>query len=195
MSGLPPAIEERLRELPGGLRDHIERAREVAHELAQRHDVDVVLADLGTAAHDLARALDADVLLAQARRYRLRVHLVERHVPLLLHGPVASRWLQCEGGIKTAEVVQAVRWHTTGRRGMGLVEKVVFLADKLDPQKVRRYQYLERVRSLAQESLDLALLEYLNQGLSYLLGKGQPIHPESLELRNELLLNLRQLAN
>ena len=188
MTTLPAAIEDRLRELPAGLRDHIQRAREVGQELAQRHGVDVSLADQGIAAHDLARALKSEALLKEARRYRRRVGAIERSEPLLLHGAVAALWLQRQDGIEDEQILEAVRWHTTGRKGMGLVAKVVFLADKLDPRKVERFPYLKGVSRLARHSLDQALLEFLNYELDYFLKEGILIHPASVELRNELIL-------
>ena len=190
MSELPPTVETRLRQLPRGLFNHIERAREVARGLAHRHGVDVDRVDLGVAAHDLARALKGDALLEQARRYSMRIHPVELCNPVLLHGPVAALWLQREDGVTDKEVLEAVRWHSTGRSGMSPVAKIVFLADKLDPQKVKQYSYLERVGVLAQESLDRALLEFLDQQLTYLLQQGHLIHPASVKLRNELITTL-----
>jgi predicted HD superfamily hydrolase involved in NAD metabolism len=187
MNKLPPEIEIRLRTLPNGLREHVQRVREVGRELALRHGVDAGLVDQGTAAHDLARAVDEAVLLEQARHYGLRVSSVERHSPMLLHGPVAALWLAHEDGVEDQCLLDAVRWHTTGKRGMGDVAKVVFLADKLDPCKVKRYPRLGAVSDLARDSLDRALLEYLNQELDYLLGSGLSIHPASVELRNELI--------
>ena len=70
---------------------------------------------------------------------------------------------------------------------MSPLAKVVFLADKLDPQKVTRYPYLERIRELAEEDLDAALLEFLEQELRRLLEGRHLVHPASLEARNELL--------
>lgn len=185
---MPAAIEDRLRELPAGLRDHIQRAREIGRELARRHGVDPTLVDHALAAHDLARALKGDALLKEARRYRRRVDPVERSVPILLHGAVAALWLQRQDGIEDEQLLEAVRWHTTGRKGMGPVAKVVFLADKLDPQKVERYPYLNSIARLARSSLDLAILEYLSHELDYFLKEGNLIHPASVELRNELIL-------
>ena len=187
MRDLPDSLEARLQQLPSGLRDHIERAREVGRELAEFHPVDAETVDLGIAAHDLARALKGDALLEQARRYHLNPHRVERRNPILLHGPVAALWLEHEDGIVDRRILEAVRWHTTGTEGMGIPAKVVFLADKLDPQKVSQYPYLEAIRSLAERSLDEALLAFLNQQLSYLLDRDYLIHPSSLELRNELI--------
>ena len=187
---LPATVEARLAALPSGLRDHVERCRRVARELAQRHGVDLHKADLGTAAHDIARAVTGDALLAEAERLGLRVNLVERHTPLLMHGRVGAKWLETEDGVSDREILEAVRWHTTGRKDMGVVAKVVFLADKLDPRKVERYPYLERVALLAQDSLDAAILEYLSKELEYLLQQGLLIHPASVGLRNELMAQM-----
>ena len=188
MPQLPRSLQDRLQRLPKGLLEHVERAREIGRDLAQRHGVDAERVDLGLAGHDVARALTGEALLEQARRYGLRVQPIQRAAPVLLHGPVAARWLQREDGVSDRQVLDAVRWHTTGSKGMGQVEKVVFLADKLDPLKATRYPYLERVRSLAREGLDQALLEFLNHELAYFLSRGHLIHPASLELRNALMM-------
>ena len=187
MTALPPGIVERLKTLPRGLRDHIRRAREVGTTLARQHEVDEAKCDLAIAAHDLARDLKGEALLDQARHYGQPPHPVELTAPTLLHGTVAALWLEHEYGVADSEVLEAVRWHTTGRNRMGQVAKVVFLADKLDPAKVKRYPHLEKVQSLAQRSLDWALLEFLDHELSYLLRSGRAVHPASVELRNQLL--------
>ena len=107
MSALPEAIEARLRELPAGLRDHIERARSVSQELAFRHGVDPALADLGTAAHDMARAVPPESLLSEAERLGLHIDFVHRHQPLLLHGPVAAAWLEQEDEYFVPDVIES----------------------------------------------------------------------------------------
>ena len=188
MSDLPPAVEKRLRELPEGLREHIERSREVGRSLAAAFGVDVAKVDLGVAAHDLARAMKPDDLLAEARRIGLDLHPVETRHPVLLHGAVAAYWLEHEDDLTDPEVLEAVRWHTTGRRGMGDVAKVVFLADKLDPVKVEHYAYLEGVASDLERGLDDAILRLLDQELAYFIREGMLVHPESVELRNELIM-------
>ena len=184
---LPTEVESRLAALPKGLRRHVERSRTVGRELALRHGVDVDKVDLGVASHDVARATNGEALLAESKRLGLRVHPVERHAPLLLHGRIGAKWLELDDGVSDADVLEAVRWHTTGRKDMGPIAKTVFLADKLDPEKISRYPRLERVAALAEESLDDAVLEYLNQELEYLLQRGLPIHPASMGLRNQLI--------
>ena len=187
---MPTEIEVRLAELPTGLREHVARARDVGRELAARHGVDHGLVDLGIAAHDLARGMKADRLLAEALNLGLDVSLVERHAPILLHGPVAARWLERDASHTHESVLQAVRWHTTGVPGMSRVAKVVFLADKLDPRKVAQYPYLRKVEYLAAISVDEALLEHLDRAIEYLIDRKLMVHPASLELRNELVASL-----
>ena len=190
MTNLPPALARRLRTLPDELLRHIERVKSEARDLAERHDVDPERVELAASAHDLARAVDDGRLLREATRYGLKVHPVERRLPLLLHGPVAARWLDREVGIHDEDVLDAVRLHTTGARGMGPMAKIVFIADKLDPQKVYRYPWIDRVRALADVSLDRAVLEKLEHQTSDLLDQGELVHPRSLELREELAATL-----
>ena len=187
MSELPDAIDSRLRELPTSLRDHIERSRVVGQELAVRHGVDAVQADIGIAAHDLARAVKKRVLLREAERLSLDISFVERRQPLLLHGPVAAAWLNIEDGYHIDAVLEAVEFHTTGRPGLGEVAKVVFLADKLDPWKVERASFLKRVEELARADLDTAILHYLDKTIERLIEAGQMVHPKAVEFRNDLI--------
>ena len=187
MSDLPDAIESRLIELPTGLRDHVERSREVGQELAIRHGVDACLVDTGIAAHDLARAVKSPVLLSEAERLGLQMDFVERHQPLLLHGPVAAAWLSEDDDYSAGAVLESVRFHTTGHPGMGDIAKVVFLADKLDPWKVERASFLRRVEETARSDLDAAILHYLDKTIERLIEAGQMVHPLAVEYRNDLI--------
>ena len=184
---LPHCVASRLDALPAGLRDHVERVRDIGRRLAQRHGVDDELVDLGIAAHDLARHLGGAELVRRAEALNIAPNAVERRLPVLLHGHVAAAELERDG-LTDDRVLESVRWHTTGHRGMGDVAKVVLLADKLDPQKARRYPYLPEIEKLARDSLDAALLRFLELSTADHLGHGRLIHPESIELRNELLL-------
>ncbi len=187
MSDLPDAIESRLNELPAGLRDHVERSRGVGQEIAIRHGVNACLVDTGIAAHDLARAVRKRVLLSEAERLGLHIDFVDRHHPLLLHGPVAAAWLSEDDDYNAGAVLESVRVHTTGRPGMGDIAKVVFLADKLDPWKVERASFLRRVEDVAQTDLDAAILLYLEKTIERLIADGQMVHPTAVKYRNDLI--------
>lgn len=187
-SRIEKLIGSRVDALPMGLREHIYRVQQVALELARHHSVDEEKASLGAMAHDIARAMKGEQLLQKARELGILVHPVEARVPVLLHGPVAGELLRREEELCDPDIYEAVYWHSTAHQGLGPAAKVVFLADKLDPQKAGRYPYLPELRKLAMESLDRAVLEFLNRELVSLLQQGSLVHPVSVEARNELLL-------
>ena len=189
-SGIEDAIGSRLEPLPEGLRRHIYRVQKVALELARQHEVDGEKTRLAALAHDIARAMKGEDLLRKARELGIAVHPVEAEVPILLHGPVAAEMLRLTDGLEDQDIYEAVYWHSTAREGLGPAAKVVYLADKLDPQKVSRYPFLPELRALAMKSLDRAILEFLSRELVSLLRQGSLVHPTSVEARNELVLNL-----
>jgi predicted HD superfamily hydrolase involved in NAD metabolism len=193
MGGQVEAVREAVTRLPRDLAEHVERAVAQAERLAAGFTgLDRERVELAAWGHDIARALSPQELLAGARRFGLEVSPVEEEAPILLHGPVGSEILRRDYGIEDAEVLAAARFHSTGRAGMSLLEKVIFVADKVDPSKVRAKPALARVRALADHDLDAAILEYLGQMLQTARRQGWPVHPDALAARKELLVARRQ---
>ena len=181
-------IQRRVDVLPPKLQAHIARAQDVARELAPWHQVSPEQAVLGILAHDVARAMPGAELLRCAAQFGLPVGLVDRRAPVLLHGPVGAEILRREAGLTDGGYLyQAVYWHTTAHPGLDNLGKVVFLADKLDPNKGKKYPYQPLLRELARESLDAAILEFLTRQLLDLTGRGFMIHPMLVKTRNALL--------
>ena len=182
------AVREAVTCLPRGLADHIERVVAEADRLATGFkELDREQVELAAWGHDIARALSPQELLARARRFGLEVSPVEEEAPILLHGPVGAEILRREHGIDDLEVLAAARFHSTGRAGMSLLEKVIFVADKIEPGKVRAKPALASVRELADRDLDAAILEYLEQMLVVAREEGWPVHPQAVAARSELL--------
>jgi predicted HD superfamily hydrolase involved in NAD metabolism len=173
--------------LPSGLQSHIQRVRVIARELAVRHGVDAERAALGMLAHDVARARPPSALLADATELGLHIGTVERAAPIMLHGPVGAELLANEDGLADSSLHQAVYWHTTSHPSLDDLGKVVFLADKLDPQKISNYPYLPELRQLAMENLDRAVLDFLTRETISRVSRGQLVHPMVIETRNHLL--------
>ena len=158
-----------------------------AVELAPRHGVDLAQAGLGALAHDVARAMSDQELLERASRMGLIIGPVDHHVPLLLHGPVGAEILRREDGLEDDSIYLAVCWHTTGHPSLDALSKLVFLADKLDPQKLGRYPDQPRLRELAEQDLDQAMLHFLAQEIISLISRGEMVHPAMVAARNHLL--------
>lgn len=187
MDELARRIRQRVSVLPQGLQAHIKRVCGIARELAPRHSVDPHRAVLGMLAHDVARAMPDQELLIRAAELGLRVGTVEKHVPVLLHGPVGAELLRREDGLTDRSLYEAVYWHTTAHPSLDTLGKVVFLADKLDPQKARRYPYQPYLSELAFTDLDQAVLEFLTRESIALASQGEMVHPAVVETRNCLI--------
>jgi predicted HD superfamily hydrolase involved in NAD metabolism len=193
------ALIERLRaaveRLPAGLRDHVLRVEKEALRLAALHGLDTERLRIAALAHDLARAEDGPALIELARRYEVEADEVERASPILLHGPVGARMLERDYGYADPEVMAAIAAHTTARPGMSLLEKALFVADKIEDDKVRRKPGLAEVRALADTDLDAAMLRFLALHLVEAAERSWQVHPRALAARNELLAARQRMGN
>jgi predicted HD superfamily hydrolase involved in NAD metabolism len=187
LNELTQRIQQRVSALPLGLQAHINRVRDIAAELAPHHGVDPQRAALGMLAHDVARCMPDQELLHRAASLGLNVGTVENYVPVLLHGPVGAELLRREDGLTDHSLHQAVYWHTTAHPSLDALGKVVFLADKLDPHKMKRYPYQPYLRELALTDLDRVILEFLTRESISLVSRGEMVHPAMVETRNHLI--------
>ena len=183
----PAAVQRRVDRLPAGLQSHIYRVVEIARELAVCHGIDQEQAALAALAHDVARAMTDGELLRRAAGMGLPIGVVERRVPILLHGPVGAEILQQEAGLTDISIYKAVYWHTTANPDLDELGKVVFIADKLDPAKIDSYPYLPQIRQMALQDLDRAILHFLTRQAMDRLNRGELVHPVMVETRNALL--------
>jgi predicted HD superfamily hydrolase involved in NAD metabolism len=187
VAGTEARLREAVEALPRGLRDHVLRVEAESVRLAEVHRLDAGRARIAALGHDLVRDRRGDELLYLATRYELAPDAVERATPILIHGPVAARMLARDYGIDDPEVLDGVDCHTTARAGMTSLEKVLFLADKVEEEKLERYPEWREVRELAQSSLDGALRRFLDLHFEQAVRRGWHLHPRSLEARNEVL--------
>ncbi len=184
-------LQDRLKALPDGLQSHIYRVRDVALELAAPHNIDLQQAELGALAHDVCRAVPGEDLIRMASELDVPVSDVEQDFPLLLHGRVGAELLREEEDLNDDILYEAVRWHSTAHASLDPLGKLVFLADKLDPQKAAVYSYQGKLHDMALESLDLALLEFLSREMAKRIEGGGTVHPASVDARNSLILKLK----
>ncbi|MGD0114913.1 MAG: bis(5'-nucleosyl)-tetraphosphatase (symmetrical) YqeK [Dehalococcoidia bacterium] len=177
-------VEETLRReverLPEPLRSHVKRVQDEGERLARRHRVDEATVRLAVLGHDLLRVTPREELLRLAHEAGIEPNEAERAEPLMLHGAMAARLLSERFAIDDAAVLDAVRYHTTGRAGMSDAEKIVFLADKTEPDELARYPEWREVRDLAQDDLDAAMARALDLLLEQARREGWTVHPDVL---------------
>ncbi len=183
-------VEGRLVSLPHGLQAHVVRARTVGRDIAVAIGADAGKVDLALAAHDLYRAASAGDLIAAAIEYGMTPDAIERARPGLLHGPVAALWVRSETGVGDRSVLGAITHHTTFAPALDDVALAVFLADKLDPEKVEHMPERTVVRDLAFAGRAReATAAFLRLEIARLLGREELVHPRAVEALSWLILN------
>ena len=155
---------------------HTKGVVKMAKELAKRYGADVKKAELAALCHDLYRKVDAGGL-AQAVR---ELGIDEKYAGNinLAHGKVAAAAMKRDFGIDDEDVLNAVSFHTTGRAGMSLLEKIIYVADGAEEN--RDYPGVERVRKAAFEDIDKACLMMMENTIEYVKGQGQNLDEETL---------------
>lgn len=157
----------------------------VAREMACAFGLDENKAGLAGIVHDYAKGIPGHELLDLAREYNLLEDEVETRSPDLLHASVGAFLLSREQGLVDEEILAAVRNHTLGRVGMTDLEKVLFLADMIEPG--RDFPGIERLRCLAWRDLNQGMIQAIELTLRHCMDKGRLIHPRTVLVRNNLL--------
>ncbi|HCB99823.1 MAG TPA: phosphohydrolase [Ruminococcaceae bacterium] len=156
-----------------------------AKELAERFDQDPERAEFAGLVHDITKELSAEEQLQTIAKYSILLDDVERVSPKLWHAITGAAVLEHEYGITDAAVIDAVRWHTTARKGLPLLSKIIYLADCIS--KERDFPGVDAVRAATERSLDAGCLEMLTISIRQLLDKGALLHLGTVEARNELM--------
>jgi predicted HD superfamily hydrolase involved in NAD metabolism len=161
---------------------------ETAVELARRFGVDEEKARIAGLLHDCAREFPNEDLIQEAEKRQIAVEPVEKQMPLLLHAYVGARLVVEKYGVNDKAVEQAIWRHTVGGAQMTELDKIIWFADMIEPQ--RDYPGVEKLRELSRTaSLDEMMLAGLTQSIAFVLQKGGLIHPDTVIARNEILLN------
>ena len=147
---------------------------------AKCHGADIDKALIAGTLHDCAKELSDEQQRELARK---RCGDLFEHIKLL-HSPAGATMAREQFGIDDEEILDAITYHTTGRGGMTMIDKVVYLADKLEP--ARTYADLTEMRRLAPTDLDGALRLCLTSVLDKFRRRGVPPHPLSLQFADEL---------
>ena len=157
---------------------HVLGCRDTAIAMAKRWGADETDAARAGLLHDITKALDGERQLTLAGEYGIILNAFQQENPKTLHALTGSLVAERLFGENDA-VVQAVRHHTTGKADMNLLEKIIYVADYMEPN--RNFPGVETLRELAFSDLDAAVKMGLTMTLELLKQQGKAVSPESLE--------------
>ncbi len=163
---------------------HVLGTERTAAELARRYGVDETEARVAALLHDCTKKLELDEQLKLCEQYHIDMDDMERTTLKLQHSRTGAEIARHVFGVSD-EVYRAIRYHTTGRPDMTLLEKILYIADYMEPN--RKFDGVEEIRAATERSLDEGILLGLTMTIEEMKGYGTPIHHLTMDAREYLI--------
>ncbi|SDH46778.1 putative HD superfamily hydrolase of NAD metabolism [Alteribacillus persepolensis] len=167
----------------------METAVYLADKIGNLHQNEVELAAIF---HDYAKFRDKEEMRSIIRQQEYDKKFID-YGDELLHAPAGAYLVKTEIGIDNEEILSAIFWHTTGKEDMNNLEKVLFLADYIEPNRI--FPGVEEVRRTADENIDEAVVMALRNTITFLMKKQQSVFPKTLYAYNDMVYKIKRKAN
>ncbi len=135
--------------------------------LAMVHDYNLMDAQVAGLLHDSAKCIPNKKKLSMCQEHHIPVTDFERSHPFLLHAKLGAYLAQAKYSVDDPQILSAITWHTTGKPQMSKLEKLLYIADYIEPLRDKA-RHLDQIRKLAFQDLDLCMYEILRDTLTYL---------------------------
>lgn len=165
--------------------EHSKNVAKEAVRLAKKYGADVEKAEIAGILHDITKEAQQEEQFDLIRKAGIELTEFERSTPKLWHAISGSAYLKVILGIEDEDIINAVRFHTTGRCGMSLLEKVIFIADFTSDD--RDYDGVEKMRKAADKSLEEAMIEGMSFTICDLSERKLPIASDTFKGYNEVV--------
>ena len=147
-----------------------------AEALAMRYGVDLTKAAVAGLLHDCAKCIPNEKKLKMCKKHHIEISEMEEQNLSLLHAKLGAYMAEHVYNVTDSEILNAIRWHTTGKPDMSLLEIIVYMADYIEPNRDKAPE-LKEIRKLSFENIEEALYRVLEGTLSYLSDRPNTIDP------------------
>jgi predicted HD superfamily hydrolase involved in NAD metabolism len=168
-------------------RRHSLSVSETAATLALAYGADVEKARIAGLVHDCVKNMKDDELIKVALEHGIQLDEVQLQNPSILHGLVGSIIAKEVMGIQDEDMLNSICYHTTGRKNMSILEKIIYISDYIEP--LRKCPGLDELRSLSMINLDAAVIKSLENSIKYVISQNGLLHIDTVDARNYLLCN------
>ena len=151
-----------------------------AEALAMRYGVDMTKAAVAGLLHDCAKCIPNQQKIKLCKRHEIEITELERKNPSLLHAKLGAYMAHKVYGVSDPEIINAIRWHTTGKPDMTMLDIIIYMADYIEPNRDKAPN-LKKIRKICFENIEEALYEVLKSTLDYLEDKPDAIDPMTKE--------------
>ena len=171
--------------LPEKRFQHVLRVRDTALDLAGKYGEDKDKTETAALLHDIAKYFEKDTLFEIIHNYPGITDDLLNYSEILWHGPAGAVYVKENYGVVDQDIFNAITYHTTGRRGMSRLEKIIFLADYIEPG--RDFPGVDETRTMAGVRLDLGVAKALSNMVKFLVSRSNQVYPDTINAYNELI--------
>ncbi|MGL4772467.1 MAG: bis(5'-nucleosyl)-tetraphosphatase (symmetrical) YqeK [Clostridium sp.] len=169
---------------------HVLGVVSISKKLANLNGVSEEKAEIAALCHDIAKNLHIEELKKIIEDNQIELTYDEEASPQLWHSIVAPIEAKKKFEIEDEDILEAARWHTTGRENMSTLEKIVYIADMIEPS--RTFPGVEELREATLRNLDEGVLKGLNHTINFLMSNNFPIDINTIKARNYLIINSKK---
>ena len=166
--------------------NHSLSVRDTAVMLARKHGEDELKARIAGLVHDCAKNKNNKEIVEMVEENGYNIDMVCKNSPDLLHGLAGAIIAKNLMGIQDEDVLNSIAYHTTGRKEMSLLEKIIYIADYIEP--LRKFPGVDNLRETVQKDLEEGILLSFNNTINYVISLGQLLHMDTIEARNYLII-------
>ncbi|WP_252234404.1 bis(5'-nucleosyl)-tetraphosphatase (symmetrical) YqeK [Clostridium sp. ZS1] len=159
---------------------------ETAKKLAKINGISIEKAEIAAFAHDVAKNLSLEKMQSIIDKNNLELTNTEKENSNLWHSIIAPIEARNKLEIDNEEILDAIRWHTTGKENMSILTKIIYIADMIEPG--RDFPGVEKIRKTTFENLDAGVLLGLTESMKDLLNRNLIIDLNTIKARNYFLL-------
>ena len=147
-----------------------------AESLAMRYGVDMTKAAVAGLLHDCAKCIPNAQKLKMCKKHDIEITEMEEKNPSLLHAKLGAYMAEAAYGVDDPEILSAIKWHTTGKPDMSMLDIIIYMADYIEPNRDKAPN-LKQIRKLCFENIEEALYQVLEGTLEYLSDRPDMIDP------------------
>lgn len=170
--------------------EHILGVADMSEKLAEFYGEDPNKARIAAYIHDVVKYMPHEVVIRLIKEKGYELTSEDLTMPELLHGLAGAIIGHDLMGIEDEEILNAARYHTTGRVDMTMLDKIVFLADYIEPG--RSFPGVEELREMAFLNLDKGVLLAFDSTIKHVINQGKLLHTDTITSRNYLLQTMKQ---
>lgn len=160
---------------------------DTAKKLAEINGVSEEKAEIAALAHDVAKNLSKEKMKEMMKENNITISALEENNSNLWHSIIAPIEAKAKLGIEDEEILDSIRWHTTGKENMSILTKIIYIADMIEPN--RNFNGIEDIRKVTFDNLDAGVYSGLTHNIAFLLTKNLLIDENTIKARNYFLFD------